>query len=30
VWLLLLTMNALDYTSFSFLTGLLEVSVAVA
>ncbi|MDA8500931.1 muropeptide MFS transporter AmpG [Citrobacter sp. Awk 2] len=30
VWLLLLTMNALDYTNFSFLAGLLEVSVAVA
>lgn len=30
VWLLLLTMNALDYTNFSFLPELLEVSVAVA
>ncbi|HCB1712107.1 TPA: muropeptide MFS transporter AmpG [Citrobacter freundii] len=29
-WLLLLTMNALDYTNFSFLPELLEVSVAVA
>ncbi|WP_447214979.1 muropeptide MFS transporter AmpG [Citrobacter pasteurii] len=29
VWLLLLTMNALDYTNFSFLPELLEVSVAV-
>ncbi len=29
-WLLLLTMNALDYTSFSFLPELLEVSVVVA
>ncbi|EMB4337034.1 muropeptide MFS transporter AmpG [Citrobacter freundii] len=29
-WLLLLTMNALDYTNFSFLPALLEVSVAVA
>ncbi|WP_336220985.1 muropeptide MFS transporter AmpG [Citrobacter amalonaticus] len=30
VWLLLLSMNALDYTHFSFLTGLLEVAVTVA
>ena len=30
VWLLLLTMNALDYTNFSFLPELLEVSVVVA
>ena len=30
VWLLLLTMNTLDYTSFSFLPELLEVSVVVA
>lgn len=30
VWLLLLTMNALDYTHFSFLPELLEVSVTVA
>lgn len=29
-WLLLLTMNALDYTNFSFLPELLEVSVVVA
>ncbi|MDU1877835.1 muropeptide MFS transporter AmpG [Citrobacter sp.] len=30
VWLLLLTLNALDYTNFSFLPELLEVSVVVA
>ncbi|WP_341516614.1 muropeptide MFS transporter AmpG [Citrobacter gillenii] len=30
VWLLLLTMNALDYTNFSFLPELLEVAVVVA
>ena len=30
VWLLLLTMNALDYTHFSFLPELLEISVVVA
>lgn len=30
VWLLLLTMNAMDYTNFSFLPELLEVSVVVA
>ncbi|BFJ67076.1 hypothetical protein SEEA_C04300 [Salmonella enterica subsp. enterica serovar Abortusequi] len=30
VWVLLLTMNALDYTNFSFLSGLLETAVAVA
>lgn len=30
VWLLLLTMNALDYTNFSFLPELLEISVVVA
>ena len=30
VWLLLLSMNALDYTHFSFLPGLLEVAVGVA
>ncbi|QLR78755.1 muropeptide MFS transporter AmpG [Citrobacter freundii] len=30
VWLLLLTMNMLDYTNFSFLPELLEVSVVVA
>lgn len=30
VWLLLLSMNALDCTNFSFLTGLLEVAVVVA
>ena len=29
-WLLLLTMNALDYTNFSFLPELLEISVVVA
>ena len=30
VWLLLLTMNALDYTNFSFLSELLEVAVLIA
>lgn len=30
VWILLLTMNAVDYTNFSFLPGLLETAVAVA
>lgn len=30
VWLLLLTMNALDYTNFSFLSGLFEVALSVA
>ena len=30
VWLLLLTMNALDYTNFSFLAQLLEVAITVA
>lgn len=29
IWLLLLTMNALDYTRFSFLTGMLEVGVGI-
>ncbi|EHH3390456.1 muropeptide MFS transporter AmpG, partial [Salmonella enterica subsp. enterica serovar Ohio] len=30
VWVLLLTMNALDYTNFSFLPELLETAVAIA
>lgn len=30
VWLLLLSMNAMDFTNFSFLAGLLEVAVTVA
>ncbi|EDB4110310.1 muropeptide MFS transporter AmpG, partial [Salmonella enterica subsp. enterica serovar Poona] len=30
VWVLLLTMNAVDYTNFSFLPGLLETAVVVA
>lgn len=30
IWLLLLAMNALDYTSFSFLPGLLEVAALTA
>ncbi|VTO19843.1 AmpG permease [Klebsiella variicola] len=30
VWLVLLIMNALDYTAFSFLSGLLEVAALTA
>ena len=30
IWLLLLVLNALDYTNFSFLAGLLEIAVLTA